>query len=308
MLAYDALRGTDIVQSLSNELKADVAARIENDLIRAACEQVLANAETQSNMSPRAWYCLVAAGRVIERPEYVHEVSRRLATFLDKQFFYDGIWCEGSPDYDSQSLNGLAKVLRALEGYSDPANYTDPLDKKRFEKLDLSNAFPSLQLARESLEMWRLPDGRSVPVHDTWPTSFHQPKARSRPYLLPGLGHACMALGEDRDQLQLHLTWSGGYGHSHGDNLSMLLFARQHELLSDLGYTHSAYRSWTLATAAHNTVVIDGVNQSLGNRETPTDGRLIAADFSDPRVQLVSADGARGYPGWRKHINAPCSW
>ncbi|MCA9159095.1 MAG: heparinase II/III-family protein, partial [Planctomycetales bacterium] len=119
-------------------------------------------------------------------------------------------------------------------------------------------------------------------------------------YLLPALGHACIGGGEGSQQTQFHLTWSGGYGHAHADSLSLLLFSNGHELLSDLGYTHTAYRAWTLATAAHNTVVIDGQNQALGSRKAPTDGSLLGFDARSDRVQMVSADGIRGYPGLAK--------
>jgi hypothetical protein len=143
----------------------------------------------------------------------------------------------------------------------------------------------------------RFPDGRHVPVHDSWSDTRRAALPSTEPYLLPALGHACLGGGAGADQTQLHLAWSGGYGHQHADNLSLMLFSHGRELLSDLGYTHTRYRSWTLATAAHNTVVIDGENQSFGSREAPSDGSLRFFDAGDPRVQVVSADGERGYPG-----------
>jgi hypothetical protein len=107
--------------------------------------------------------------------------------------------------------------------------------------------------------------------------------------------------GAGEAQTQAHLTWSGGYGHQHADNLSLLLYASGREMLSDLGYTHTAYRSWTLATAAHNTVVIDGENQASGGRESePSDGALRWFDARHPGVQVVSAEANRSYPGKAK--------
>jgi hypothetical protein len=144
----------------------------------------------------------------------------------------------------------------------------------------------------------RLPDGRLAPVHDTWSYSRRAPLPETQPYLLPALGHACLGGGAGEAQTQAHLTWSGGYGHQHADNLSLLLFAFGREMLSDIGYTHTAYRSWTLATAAHNTVVIDGENQASGGRESgPSDGALRWFDARNPRVQVVSAEANRSYPG-----------
>lgn len=139
----------------------------------------------------------------------------------------------------------------------------------------------------------RLPDGRFVPVHDTWWFDKRAPVERTEPYLLPALGHGCLGGGKT----QLHLTWSGGYGHQHYDNLSVILFAHAREKLSDIGYTHTRYRQWAEATASHNTVVVDGENQASGSISAPTDGTLRWFDCRDPRMQSMSVDGSRGYPG-----------
>ncbi|MEQ1828714.1 MAG: heparinase II/III family protein, partial [Pirellula sp.] len=295
--AYDDIRDSGALEELSRERGIDAAAIIESNLIREACEQVIANEDQLTNMSPTAWRGLIGAGKTIREPRYVHEPVRRLKRFVETQFFYDGMWSEGSPDYGSQSVGGLEQVLQQLKGYSDPPNYIDSIDGRRFDALDLSNDFVALKLARDALSKMRLPNGRAVPVHDTWPTSQRGSTSKTEPYLLPALGHACLGGGQAEHQTQFHLTWSGGYGHSHGDNLSLMLFADQREQLSDLGYTHTAYRSWTLATSAHNTVVIDGKNQDLGNKESPTDGALQWFDVSNEHVQVVRASGEKGYPG-----------
>jgi hypothetical protein len=295
--AYDWIRESGIFADLARERGEDVAAQIERDLFRNAAEQVLANPESYGNMSPIAWRALVPLGRVIGEPRYVHEPVRRLRQFVGTRFFYDGTWPEGAPSYHAQSVGGLMTVLRLLRGYSDPPAYVDPADGVRFDDLDLEASFPALRRANESLLKMRLPNGRLVPVHDTWSTNRRDPLTETQPYLLPALGHACLGGGRGAAQTQLHLTWSGGYGHQHGDNLSLLLFAQDREMLSDLGYSHTAYRAWTQATAAHNTVVIDGLSQEFGGRGEATDGSLRWYDARDPRVQVVSATGERAYPG-----------
>ncbi|WP_406694919.1 heparinase II/III family protein [Singulisphaera sp. Ch08] len=300
--AYDWIRPSGVLSDLSASMGLNVPRRIEHDLIRNAAEQVLANRDELSNMDPTAWRALVTVGRVIGEPRYLHEVVRRLRHLINNQFFYDGFWCEGAPSYGAQTLGGLTNVLGLLRGYSDPAGYKDQ-DGKRFDKLDLTADFPELERARTALAKLRLPNGRPVPVHDTWRSD--RVRARSSqdvttPFLLPALGHAALGGGTGAEQTQFHLTWSGGYGHTHADNLSLLLFSQGRELLSDLGYTHTRYRAWTLATAAHNTVLIDGKSQSFGGLKAPSDGRLQFFDMQDPRVQVVSVDGSRGYPGLAK--------
>lgn len=298
--AYDWIRGTGIFAELSRELGTDVAARVENDLFRNAAEQVLANSEEYTNMSPAAWRSLVAVGRIIREPRYVHEVARRIRQFVGTRFFYDGSWPEGTPDYANQSVSWLDRVFDVLRGYSDPPGYRDG-DGSRFDDLHLESDLPGLLAARSAVAKMRLPNGRAVPVHDTWYSSQRGRLNATEPFLLPALGHACLGGGSRDQQTQFHLTWSGAYGHEHADNLSLLLFAQGREQLSDLGYTHTRYRPWTVASASHNTVVIDGENQAFYARGgPPTDGALRFFDASDPRVQVVSADGGRGYGGRAK--------
>ncbi len=293
--AYDRIRESGVFDELSRELGVDTAARVERDLFRNAAEQVLANPDPLTNMSPSAWRSLIYLGRVISEPRYVHASVRRLRMLAETRFFYDGAWPEGSPDYAAQTIGGLSQVISLLKGYSDPAGYRDSEDGSRFDQLNVESDFPALQQAREALMKMRFPDGRAVPVHDTWSTSRRGATDSTAPWLLPALGHACLGGGDGRRQTQFHLTWSGGYGHSHADNLSLLMYSSGREMLSDLGYTHTALRAWTLASVAHNTVVIDGHSQSLGREQNPSDGRLLFCDFTDPTIQLVRADGTRGY-------------
>jgi hypothetical protein len=296
--AYDWIRDSHALRELSQEKGLDIAARIETDFFFSAADQVLANTDDLTNMSPVAWRGLVITGRILNRPEYIHEVVRRIRHMVETKFFYDGVWYEGAPSYGAATVEKLDEVLMVLQGYSDPIDYLDPVDGSRFQDLDVVSGLPALQSAHAALMKMRLPNGRLVPVHDTWPEKRSStPTASTSAYLLPALGHACLGGGPGRQQTQFHLTWSGGYGHSHADNLSLLAFAFERELLSDLGYTHTAYRSWTLATAAHNTVVVDGQNQTFGSISAPSDGQLRFFDASHPWVQVVSADGGRGYQG-----------
>jgi hypothetical protein len=244
-------------------------ARIERDLFRNAADQVAANPETNGNMSPTTWGALVRLGRIIDEARYITEVKSRLQHFLQTRFFYDGVWPEGAPSYHAQTIGNLARVLDLLGKSNEP-----------------------IAQSQAALRKMRLPNGRPVPVHDTWSTDRREPIAETKPYLLPALGHACLGGGRGDAQSQFHMTWSGGYGHQHADNLSLIVFAHGRELLSDLGYTHTRARAWTLATASHNTVVIDGRNQARGSEAEPSDGNLRWFD-----ADSVSADGRRGYRG-----------
>lgn len=293
--AYDWIRWSGELEKLSREKSADAGARIENDLFRSAAEQVLANREAYTNMSPYAWRTLITLGRVIEEPRYVHEPVSRLRRFMETRFFYDASWPEGSPDYAAMTLTGLERVLRVLDGYRTPEGFAISADA-RLTGRPLEAEFPLFKRAEAVLARMRFPDGRHLPLHDSWSTTRRDPLTSTRPYLLPAAALACLGGGAGENQAQLLLTWSGGYGHQHADNLSLMLFAHGREMLSDLGYTHTRHRAWTLSTAAHNTVVVDGLSQESGGPEAPSDGSLRWFDASDPFVQVVSAEGQRGYP------------
>lgn len=247
------------------------AALITRDLFRNAADQILAEPEQNGNMSPTLWRSLVRAGRILGDSRYTEEPIDRLQKFIEQRFFYDGSWAEGAPSYAAQTVGGLRNVLRQHGNLPDP---------------------PALDLAARAFAKLHFPDGRRVPVHDTWSTDHDAPLSASRPFLLPALGHAALAGGDGPAQWQAHLTWAGGYGHQHANRLSLLLWTRGRELLSDLGYTHTRYRPWTLATVAHNTVVIDEQNQEM----KAADGTLRFFDASHPRVQVVGASGERAYP------------
>ncbi|MBI4908220.1 MAG: heparinase II/III family protein [Acidobacteria bacterium] len=244
---------------------------IETNLFRLAADELMSFREPNSNMSPTMWAHLVRAGRILREPRYTDSALSRIPTLIALKFYYDGSWAEGAPSYARQTVRNLKQVVTLAGSARMPVE---------------------LLLAEEAIAKMRLPNGRPAPMHDTWSTDRDEPLARSQPTLLPALGHGILGGGAGDRQWQAHLTWSGGYGHQHADHLSLLLFARGKELLSDLGYTHTRYRPWTLATVAHNTVVIDERNQNMQQG----DGALLDFDTSHPRVQLIMASGERAYP------------
>lgn len=289
--AYDLLSSGNEWAKLSAELGRDVPASVRQMLTTMAT-QLLNNRDDLGNMSPGMWANLISAGRVLEQPEWVHEAISRQRRIVREQFFYDGIWKEGAPSYHSQVVGAFSQVSTAARGYSDPAGYEHPQTGERFDDLDLDNDLPEMKRARASLLRMRLPNGRYVPVHDTWARGGSGGLAASQPDLLPGLGHGILGAGEGPNQFQAHLTWSPGLGHTHYDGLSLLLFSHGKELLSDLGYTHGKWREWTVLSPSHNLVVVDGLNQKAG---AGTQGHLRVFS-AGPDVQVVSVDNPQVYP------------
>ena len=295
LLAYDSICNSGEVERLG----ADVRARIENDFFRACVRQDGYHGRLYTNASPHTYEGYAMAGRVLGEPEWVHEAVRRTETFAQKHFFVDGFWCQGSVGYHRYTLNGLQRVFDALRGYSDPPGYEDMEDGKRFDDLDPERDLPAVKRALGIMDLCLYPDGRRMVVHDCWARFENlQVPEQSVSTLLPGMGHAWMGCGRGGSQVQAHLHFSdGAYGHSHADNLNLILFAQGQELVSDLGYTHSRYRMWSRSTLAHNTVLIDGKEQHIGDSENPAAGRLLAFETCCEPVQWMEAGAERAYPG-----------
>lgn len=290
--AYDLLAAGDSFDRMRGILGEDIEERIENDLIRLGYEFTTANPDSHDNMMPCTYHDMVIAGRVLNEPAMVHETLQRFKDLIQASFTFDGWWREGAPSYHWQAVNALNRVADVARGYTDPPEWEGP----RFENLEPAAAVPMLAKARQTGEQGVLPDGRLIPINDTWSSDRRTPPSTSVSRLWSGMGHAVLGTGDDQDQFQLHLNWSGAYGHAHADNASVILRACGTELASDIGYTHTRYRNWTLNTASHNTVVVDSRSQTIGTKESPSTGNLLFYDDHDPRVQVIDVDASPAYP------------
>lgn len=281
----------------SGEIDAEMTRRIENDFFRASVEFVRGFPPGRSNMDPKLIGGLVAAGKVLNEPEYMHDAVARIDALAEGQFYSDGMWREGTLSYHNQSVGGLLLLADSLKGYTDPPNYRHPRDGSRFDDLNLLDRFPLLAKARALPGRLRYPDGRVVAIHDTWAGRIEGPATTAAgPDLLSGYGHARLGMGRGDDQTQAHLHFSGGYGHQHQDLLSLTVFARGAERLSDLGYTHTRYRVWGESTLSHNTVMVDGREQATGSARKPNDGALRLFVPDGESLQIVEAAAPRVYP------------
>ena len=296
--AYDSIRDSGELERLSEERGEDVSRRIEDGFFRGGIRQDAVHGLLYTNASPETYEGYAVAGRVMGEPALVHRAVR-CAHGLFRRFSVDGFWCQGSPGYHRYTLTGLLRALDALDGYSDPPGYVDPEDGRRFVNLEPVREFADVERCTRVLDTFRYPDGRLIPVHDSWARYEDlKPSDRSRSALFAGMGHAWLGLGEKKRQSQAHLHFSeGGHGHDHADLLNLILYACGEELLSDLGYTHTRYRPWTVSTLAHNTVVIDEREQYASGNKGASRGRLLAFEPAHNAVQWMEASGERAYPG-----------
>lgn len=301
--AYDAIAASPELDRLSTELGRDVRAGLRQFFLDTA-NYVRSYPPYAGNMDPSIIQGFAVIGRVIGEPELVHDALRRVQLILDKRFYPDGNWEEGAPSYHAQTVSGLHHAVSGpLKGYSDPPGYQGRDDGRHLETLDLSRDLPLLEEATRALTALTLPNGSHACVHDTWsPTSNGRPLRPASQAPMPahlhwGLGHAVLSSGRQDTGTQIHLHFSGGYGHQHADALNLLLFGKGRELLSDIGYTHTVMAAYSRNSLAHNLVVVDGQDQRSAGTNPPADGYLVALTRLGCGVEYVEAGGEGAYPG-----------
>lgn len=293
---YDILKSGYDWKRMDKFIGPETDKRIAKDLLKLGVEFTTANPEGYGNMEPGMYRNMIRVGRVINDPAIVYDAVRRFREFLSRGFFADGWWMEGSPGYHRQSVDNLRMTADVLKGYTDPPDWKG----ERLDNLNLTQGLPLFEKAIRVRREAVLPNGRVLPINDVWATgriSDIQNPGHTVSRLWPSLGNASLGHGEGDNQIMLNVNWSGNYGHSHSDNGSIILFAAGQELLSDIGYTHSKYRGWTLTTVSHNTVVIDQKDQDsgMGDDSKSVTGNLKFYDDGDPHVKVIDLDASPAY-------------
>ena len=281
--AYDICRAWPPLDNLEG---GRVRQRIENDLIGGMVAFVMANPEVYSNMSPVMWCDFIYAGRVLGRDDWVVETITRADRFMREHFLYDGFWKEPAPSYCQQVIGLMDVVLTIL------APYTPPATAGPAAKAALARVRAAYATLVNAYHMVLLPDRRPIPINDTW---VHAGKAthEARSRLIPGVELSVLAAGNADRAVTAWLENSSGPGHKHNDALSIGLYAGAREVLRDLGYTHTAWRAWTLNMASHNTVVVDGLDSTSDTRHRQNRQRCFVTDQRE--FSLTEAENSAAY-------------
>jgi len=245
---------------------------------KEACDGALANQDQYSNMSPELWIDLVILGRVIGNDQYAQTAIDRSKSFMDQFFHFDGFGPEATLSYHQQTSVLINSVSKYLDGYG---------------SFKTATAFSTLKSALDLLKTMRYPDGRPVPMADTWMQKHSSQKTvkDAQPYLYPAIGYAM--LGDAKTQL--HLAFTPKNGHRHYDTLGISLYSHGREMLSDLGYTHTRMHQYGIMTPAHNMVTVDQQNhvtEGIGRGK----GNIEYMDIDDPEVRIIAVDASATHP------------
>lgn len=296
-VSVDLTEAYDLIKSWDGWAELPVSQsrhKVREDLLFGMMRFVLDTENWErSTHQPRVGKLLVA--RTLGNPEAVHESIRRFKR-LSQRFYHDGQYNIASPSYSQQMMNTLNRWIQATAGYTDPAGHVDPFDGNRFEDLDLSK-LPFIQNFTGAYYSMAFPDGRLLPINDTWASSARtskiEPLEAVSPTLFPGIGFGFLGGGSGKDQWLLYLNTTGGPVHKHHDALSIGLYWNEQEWLSDIGYTHTRMRPWAKSTMAHSTVVVNGRESDVdknSERITPT-----LFEARDPEFQIIGAEAPLAY-------------
>lgn len=293
-IPLDLVYDSDEVDRLSQQRGYDLREKIEDDLLKVTFAAVEAVPEHIGNVIGYDVTSAAALGQVLGEPHMVHWAFDWMVANVNRGFYADGMWGEGSLGYHAITVGGLRAAFNTVKGYSDPPGYTNPDTGRRFDNLNPEEVVPFWSKVQNAHWILVWPDGRSPCIHDTHPYGRYQPRTMTVSTIMPALGHASLGRGAGDNQMQVQLHFSGGYGHAHIDNLNLSLFVKGNEMLPDLGYTWSQMRYWTTCSLSHNLVVIDREDQIAGGRGG-SDSSLLSYFPNTAGVAMVEADGARGY-------------
>ncbi len=298
--AYDDIKSWSGTKEMSN---GDAVRLIEADLFGEMVRGVLDKPETYGNMSPGMWFDFVLAGHVLNRFDWVREVIDRLRKFYETNFLHDGYWMETSPSYCSQVTGNLTRLHTAIQQCMQSPNSQDNAKIEVAERIqELSIVFDTIRSVQKAV---KLPNGRDLPINDTWADTGSNGLSDSKSLLMPGLGLAVLNAGKNNNQLTAWLNFTSGRSHKHKDALSIGLFAHGKELLSDIGYTHTKWRCWSQSTLSHNTVVVNGLDSALDPKHVNNRLRFFVTDGKG--FSVVESENDSAYPGITTAYRRACA-
>jgi hypothetical protein len=202
---------------------------------------------------------------------------------MNLQVYPDGAQVELATGYHGVSLLNFLGTLKLseLNGIVLPGDYAARLEKMYDYYLKLAmpdGLYPALNDSSWGDCRGPLREGVSrFPQRADWRYVGSIGKEGELPTLtsvaFPYAGWAVQRSGWGAQDAYLHFDYGPyGAGHQHEDKLSVLVHAYGRRLLTEGGvyaYDSSAWRRYVLSTRAHNTIMVDGLEQRrAGLRET----------------------------------------
>ena len=242
---------------------------------------------SQGNWLTAESYGVYVAGLMF--PEFKDAKSWRLYAIeklhrqLSEEVYPDGVQYELALGYNTWTLNEFlgAYEKALLNGMDDefPNDYKNLLEKMYAYLMKVSMpdgmAFAMNDAGNQNVRAllvkgYQLFPHRGDFIHAALGGAKDFPKPERDSFGMHWAGHYVMRSGWTKnDNVMLMDAGPWGKGHQHEDKLTLSLYANGHLWLPDGGctmYDHSRWRAYQLLTRAHNSVLIDGMDQFNGRR------------------------------------------
>ena len=271
----------------------DPARRIERDLFRASARFVADQPEEYGEDALLAARGLLLAARLLADPRLEAEATARLDRFGSRGFYHDGTWHEAEPGAQARVVAMLDDDLGRL------AAATPPVRDGR----GLPPGLAVLELAR-ALGGGAIPPGvepGGTVLRASWPAPDGPgptPRAPAGPRLQGGAGIARLEVGEGAGALGIDLLGVGEFGEAHARRLGLRVDVGAVPVLGDLDALGPTPSGFERASASHDTLLIDGINQreSYNRLLIPAPGADVLFYAADPDFQVVTFDDRLAYP------------
>ena len=204
-LTYDLIADSQSLRQYAKTKKIDLKKVVIDGFFLEACRGILRNPEKPfQNMTPTFWNGLAIAGKATGNQILLNAVQKGIENCLTDDFLFDGFWQEPSYSYHQQVVRRLEHIINCMKENSKPEDHL----KAPFH----------LTAAAKLLNQMVYPDGRPVPMGDTW--MIHTPEkaaGKRSSYLIPSVGYAMLGSGAT----QLHMAFTSKTGHHHYDTLGI---------------------------------------------------------------------------------------
>jgi len=300
--ALQTLRKTDVLDRLSAQVGEDAAARIEYGMLRSSAEYMRAFPIQNHNIDGFGFAHWIELGAILGEPDYAEDVIERVENLVADEFFVDGFFNEVTLDYHRQTLRrSVSSVSRLFTQYRPSIETSSPRLGRRLAadydlEADLRARHAHLERAYRLEREIVYPNGRALPLQDTWASTTLRPRTAVEPRLFPGSRLARLERRGAAGPAQAWLLFPPKHsGHTHAVALNLALFDHGRELVPLLGYDRSPIRSWSQSALAQNTVVVNARDARDEDVEAGGDVRLFAPVAAD--WQVVRAAQHNVLPG-----------
>ena len=302
VLAYAMLRDDPGWKETGELLAcAKPAQTIERDFFLATAEFARAQPEEFTEDSLHVYRGMLAVGRLIENRELVQAALVRIDEFTRRAFYHDGFWRGADVRSHRRVLNllgGWIEGMLATDAASSlPLGLGSPANVGTSHPAAPRSVIPMVDLARAAGSAVGSRPIDSQVEQASWPPAPSRDPAR-RPMLLGGAGLARLTVGDRADALDVEIRALDSLASRNFQRLSFRLGVGGEPLLDDLDERPPTKTGWDMATASHNTVVIDGLNQreSIEEAKRPTPGGDFLFFAADSDFQVASVEDRHAYP------------